>query len=203
MTRRNKPQKNRISNVRVVDQNAGNDGLYVDRCIGELQNSHSQITMLLQDTNALTVTPTVGAGNIAGPQIALFDDFASLAQQFETFRIRAIRYDIYDVNPSVPIVGWFSTFHDEFGAAAQPVFNQAAVIDGPDSSIVPPGTGKMTLYWRAHGTNENRFVTTDQASVTFPPSYFGGLRFSYGNSSTSSPKFQVVTKALVDFRGRI
>lgn len=104
---------------------------------------------------------------MAGPQIALFDEFTSFSAQFQTFRIRAIRYDIYDINPSLSTVGWFSTFHDEFRADAQPVFSQRNVIDGPDSQIVPPGTGKLTLYWRAKGILENGFITDDDAEKMY------------------------------------
>lgn len=200
--RSKKTTKNSVTNVRVVDGYGATDGAYVDRCIGELQNSHSQVTMLLQDTFALTVTSTTASGILAGPQVVLFDDWVSMAAQFETFRIRAYRFDIYDVNPSNAIVGWFSTFHDEFPGSAQPTFTVANVVDGPDSQLVPPGTGKLTLYWRAKGTDENRFVSTDTAGGGGPSTYFGGLRYSYGNSSTSAPKYQVVVKALVDFRGR-
>jgi len=157
--------------------------------------------MLLQDSFSVNTSSSAVAGNLAGPQIVLFDDFVSISAQFETFRIRGIRFDVYDINPTNVVAAWFSTFHDEFGASAQPVFASGSVIDGPDSQIVPPGTGKITLYWRATGTNENRFVTTDQNSVSFPPAFFGGLRYALPGSTTGG-KFQVVVKAIVDFRGR-
>lgn len=195
--------KNTVTNVRVVDEYAGTDGAYIDRCISTLQNSHSQITLLCQDTFALNINTTISNGNLAGPQIALFDEFVSIAQQFETFRIRAVRYDIYDANPAATIVGFFSTFHDQFTAANQPVFPPATVIDGPDSQTVPPGTGKITLYWRAHGVLENEFVTADDVGVSTPTQYFGGLRYSVPAGGAATTKYQVIVKALVDFRGRL
>jgi len=195
-------RKNAITNVRVVDQNAGSDGTYIDRCIAEMQNSHSQISVLCQDTLTLNTATTASTGTVAGPQIVLFDEFVSFAAQFETFRVRGIRFDIYDINPANTTVGWFSTFHDQFVAAQAPVFSSANVVDGPDSQIVPPGTGKITLYWRAHGTLENLFVTDDDANVRVPTQFFGGLRFSLA-AGTAAPKFQVIIKALVDFRGRL
>jgi hypothetical protein len=206
MTRRSNRSrggKNAISNVRIVDQNAGSDGTYIDRCIDTMQNSHSQITILCQDTFAIGFGTSVNNGILAGPQIALFDEFASMAAQFETFRIRAIRYDIYDVNPSSAVVGFFSTFHDQFAASVQPVFSQANVIDGPDSQTVPPGIGKVSLYWRAHGVLENQFVTSDQGGINLPIQYFGGLRYSIAAGASIQPRYQVVVKALVDFRGRL
>lgn len=195
--------KNKIMNVRVANDYAGEDGLYVDRCISELQNSHSQITMLLEDSFSVNANTTAINGILAGPQIFLFDDFVSIAQQFETFRIRGVRFDIYDVAPGSTVNGWFSTFHSEFLGSAQPVYTLANVIDGPDSQLVPPGVGKVTLYWRAKGANENRFVTDDDANVTNPPTYFGGLRYTVAAVATAFTKYTIVVKALVDFRGRI
>jgi hypothetical protein len=198
-----KSQKNAVVNVRTVDPAAGTDGLYIDRCIASLQNSHSQITVLVQDTFVLNSGTTVSVGNFAGPQIAIFDDFVSFATQFETFRIRGIRFDVFDINPANTATGFFSTFHDQFTAANQPVFNLSNAVDGPDSAVVPAGTGKASFYWRAHGTLENQFVTTDDAGVTLPTQYFGGLRYVVSTSTATTPKYQVIVKALVDFRGRL
>lgn len=195
--------KNAVANVRVIDQNAGTDGAYIDRCIDAMQNSHSQVTILAQDTFAVGFGTGLNNGTLAGPQIALFDEFASMAVQFETFRIRAIRYDIYDVNPASAVVGFFSTYHDQFTASVQPVFTQANVIDGPDSQTVPAGTGKISLYWRAKGVLENEFVTTDTSGNNLPIQYFGGLRYSIAAGASAQPKYQIVVKALIDFRGRL
>jgi len=198
-----KSRKNAVANVRVVDPVAGTDGAYVDRCISELQNSHSQIVVLCKDSFGLDIGTATSRGIIAGPQIALFDEFTSFAVQFETFRIRAVKYDIYDVLPNSPGTAWFSTFHDEFNAGAQPVFTLANTIDGPDSLLVPPGTGKATLYWRAKGTNEMSFVSDDGESVNTVTRYFGGLRYFIAAGTATSGKYQVVVSALLDFRGRV
>lgn len=198
--RRRMGGKNDIINVRQVDPAAGSDGTYVDRCIASLQNSHSQITVLVQDSFNINSATTAVTNSFSGAQVVIMDDFVSLAQQFETFRIRAIRFDVYDINPSNAVVGWFSTFHDQFTAANQPSFAAAGVIDGPDSALVPPGTGKATFYWRARGTLENQFVT-DSTTGSVATQFFGGLRIAVA-AGTANPKFQLVIKALVDFRGR-
>jgi hypothetical protein len=195
-------KKGEVTLVQFVDPTAGPDGAYVDRCISSLQNSHSQVSVLLEDAFTISSGTSVTNAILAGPQIALFDDFVSLSSQFETFRIRAIRFDIYDINPGVSINAFWSTFHDQFTAGAQPVFTQANVVDGPDSAIVPPGTGKITLYWRAKGTLENQFVTNDSSSVAVPTQYFGGLRYGIASSASATAKWQVIVKAVVDFRGR-
>lgn len=185
-----------------MDQNAGTDGAYIDRCITDLQNSHSQITVLCQDTFTLNSPTTAATGILAGPQIVNFDEFQSFAAQFETFRIRAIRFDVYDINPANTAIAWFSTFHDQFTAANQANFTQANVVDGPDSQTVPPGTGKTSFFWRAHGVLENEFVTDDDSSVSLATQFFGGLRFASTASSANTSKYSIVIKALVDFRGR-
>jgi hypothetical protein len=199
--RNGKQGKNVVTNVRVLDPSAGTDGAYVDRCITELQNSHSQVTILCQDSFNVDSATTTVVGNLSASQVRIFDEFTTLATQFETYRIRGFRFDIYDINPTLATVGWFSTFHDEFLASNQPVFSSAAVIDGPDSALVPPGLGKISLYWRARGSQENDFQTTDSNSITLQAFDFGGLRYALG-ASAAGRKFQIIVKALVDFRGR-
>jgi hypothetical protein len=196
--------KNAVSNVRVVDPSAGTDGVYIDRCISNLQNSHSQITILCQESYSLYTNTANTVDVYAGPQVTVTDEYQSLISQFETVRIRAFRFEIYDLNPAVPSNGWFSTFHDQFPLTAQPVYTAANVVDGPDVAIVPPGIGKVVLYWRARGTLENSFVTTDQASVSNPAIFYGGLRIFIPSFATAGTlKYNIVMKALVDFRGRL
>lgn len=196
-------QKNKITNVRVVDDSAGSDGVYIDRTITSLQASQQQVRLLCEDSYAINTSTTAFAGNLSHSQIKLFDEFASIFQQFETYRITAVRYDIYDLVPTnTGSYTWFSTFHDQYVANAQPVFNQGNVIDGPDSLMVPPGTGKVTLYWRAKGTQEREFQSADDASTNFVTQDYGGLRY-YSTSGTTGAKYQVITKAIVDFRGRL
>ena len=78
------------------------------------------------------------------------------------------------------------------------------VIDAPDSQMVSPGIGKLSLIWTAKGSTENSFQST--ASSTTPPTLdFGGLRYyipAAPSGGTTGNKFFVVVKAIVDFRGR-
>lgn len=192
-----------MTNVRVVDEYAGSDGAYIDRCISDLQNSHSQITMLIQ--TQVPITPSSGSGQnnfYSGALIRAADDFGSISAQFQTFRIRAIRFDVYDINPGLSASNVWSTFHDVYSTTPS-VFTFDQVTDGPDSQTIPPGSGKVSFYWRAKGTTENEFQSlTSTASGGAPPFDFGGLRVALGAATTSNPKFQLIVKALVDFRGR-
>ncbi len=191
-----------MTNVRVVDQYAGSDGAHMDRILSSLQNSHSQVRLNLKDTFTLnTSTTATVSGILAGSQVRLFDDYIALAAQFETFRVAGFRFDVYDINPSLVAVGVFSTFHDNYLTSAQPAFSFSAVVDGADSQLIPPGTGKASFTWMAHGTSENDFLTT----VSSTPSEqidFGGLRYFIAQNSAAAAKYQIVVNAIVDFRGR-
>jgi len=191
--------RNRIQNVRITDDYAGDDGNKVDRILSSLQNSHSQTRLLCSDSYTIAV-PTAAQVNaiVAGSQVRTSDDFNSIAAQFETFRVKAIRFDIYDVNPAGLGTAFWGTFHDEYLTSAQPTFTSGDVVDSPDGQIVPPGTGKITLTWMAKGTRENDFTT-----ITQPSTDFGGLRYSVNAATVAVPgKYQIFWKAIVDFRGR-
>lgn len=193
--------KQRIQNVRVVDDYAGSDGVKMDRVLSELQNSHSQVRILAADSFTLSTGTTGGLpGSFTGITIRNTDDFASLRQQFETYRITMIRFDVYDINAAVPTVGYFSTFHDVTPNSSAITWTLASVLDGPDSQAVPPGSGKISLVWKATGTFENQFQSTSDAQA--PVVDFGGLRYYLNAAATAAPKYLVAIKAVVDFRGR-
>ncbi len=54
--------KDRVMNVRAVDPAAGTDGAYVDRCISTLQNSHSQIRVLVNMQFQVNTSTSGGRG---------------------------------------------------------------------------------------------------------------------------------------------
>jgi len=193
--------KNVVSNVRIVDQYAGTDGARVDRILSQLQNSHGQIRMLCTNTDSFAVNTTgPGSAYYSGAYIRNSDDFISIAQQFEEYRITAIRFDVYDIAPNTPAQVAFSTWHDVIASGNTPIaYTFAQVIDAPDSQLVAPGQGKISFTWMAKGSAENEFQTDDSTGW----SDFGGLRV-YGNTAGANvTKFQIVTKAIVDFRGRL
>jgi len=196
----NGSRQSRVQNVRVMDDYAGQDATKFDRVQSQLQNSHSQVTLLLSDEFNIAASNTAINGILAGSQIRVFDDYQSLAAQFQTFRIKRIRFDIYDINPAVPSGAVWSTFHDVNTTSNQYVPTFGQVVDAPDAQIVPPGTGKLSLYWTSKGTAENSFQST--ASTTPAPIDYGGLRYSIPPGQVTAGKFAVVVKAVVDFRGR-
>lgn len=204
--RKGRNSKNRVTNVRVVDEFAGTDGVRVDRMLASLHNSQSQCRVLCSTTFQITA-PTTGVDRIdifSGAQVRDTDDFVSLASQFELYRVVAIRFDVYDINPGLPAAHSFSTFHHKSVGNPTP-FPFAEVVDAPDSQIVSPGTGVAHFTWVAKSTDERSFQTTITStdSALAPPYNFGGLRWAVANTGSSiGTKFQVSAKALVDFRGR-
>jgi len=200
--RTTRSSKNRVSNVRVVDSLQGTDGARVDRIIGSMQNAHSQIRLICGDYSTLATSASATTfGTYSGSNVRATDDFVSMAQQFETYRISAIRFEIYDVNPNLSVFSSFSTQHDVVPSGATfgtPTIQ--SILDAPDAQLPVPGGSKAVLSWVAHGTEENNFQSTTTGGT---PSDFGGLRYFVGSPGSAASKFQIVIKAIVDFRGRV
>jgi hypothetical protein len=199
--RKNQVGRNRrVQDVRIMDDYSGSDGAKFDRVLSSLQNSHSQTSLVVSDEFNIGVSTGNTNAILAGSQVRVMDDFASMAAQFQTFRIKRMRFDVYDVNPSLVTTAVWSTFHDVNTTSSQYVPTFSNVVDAPDSQVIPPGSGKVTFIWTAKGTEENVFQST--ASTTPAPLDFGGLRYSIVGQPTTGSKFMVVVKAVVDFRGR-
>jgi len=186
--------------VRIQDPYAGSDASYVDRCIVQQQTSHESMVTLCSSTFNIMSATSAQVNYYSGLTVRNSDDFTSFEGQFETFRIRCIKFDVYDINPNLPASNIWSTFHDIVTAVPAYTFDQ--VTDGADSQTIPPGVGKVSFYWRAKGTEENNFQSTDAASTSIAPVDYGGLRVAINTASSAVPKFTVVMKAIVDFRGR-
>lgn len=191
--------RNGVTNVRVVDQYAGTDGAKFDRILASMQNSHSQIRTICSGTASFALATAGGSAYFSSATIRATDDFQAFASEFETYRITAIRYDVYDFNPALVGTVILSTWHDVVPSGSAPVISLDNVIDGPDSQIVAPGTGKISFTWTAKGSAENEFQTTTAPGIED----FGGLRAASPAAPVAGPKLQIIVKAVVDFRGRI
>lgn len=196
-----KQGKNSVQNVRVVDPLAGDDGLKVDRQLAAIHSSSNHVQVLCSQFNDLAVTTAEQLGNIGWSQIVLFDDFASLSQQFNTYRVRSVRFDVYDIAPNTVGSGLFSTFHFQYTTGTQPAFSFNDVVDGSDSAYIPPGTGKVSFTWVAHTLNEKGYYDVLPPTAAARPD-FGGLRFVIPGGTAAPAKYRIITKAIVDFRGR-
>jgi len=198
-TNRSSNGKDRISNVRIVETGNGSDSLHVDRMISQVKISESQTRILCGDIRYIDTATSTTSGVWDFGSLFATDDFTSMVQQYTEFRVRAIKFDVYDIFPSNTAGAVFSTFHDVYSAT--PTYTFANVVDGPDSGNVPPGTGKATWYWVAHGVTELGFQAA--SSTGSLPDKYGGFRYFVNSDTSPDGKFQLIVHAVVDFRGRV
>lgn len=192
--------KDKILNVRVADSAAGADGLRVDRMISAIKDSESQMRIMVGDIIDLGIPSSADTLSSYGfDQIVACDDFVSMAQQFNLFRITAIKFDVYDNNPSVAAYNGWGVWHENYNSSSL-AYTRANIADLPDSRVISGGTGQTTLYWLAHGTAENQFQNAFAGNSTL--NRFGGLKYFIGNGGTAVNKYTVQVHAVVDFRGR-
>lgn len=185
-------------NVRMTDPASGHDGLHVDRMISAVKESESQTRVLIGDFVGLNTTAGGTNGTYGFDQIFLSDEFNSMIVQWNLFRVRAIKFDVYDINPSNAVYNVFGTWHDNYEATA-PTYTRANIADLPDSRVISGGTGQTTLYWVAHGIAEQQFQAATTAGS--PVQKFGGLKYTFDGDTTGA-KFAIQVHAVVDFRGR-
>lgn len=190
-----KRSKNMIQNVRVVDTDEGTDDILVQRLLSAYNVSEGQVRVVC-NYNSTLIPSGVTSGIVAFGELVNTDDFTSLAQQYQEFRVRAIQFKIYDLQPTSPAtINYWSTFHQVGGDVPTGIQD---VVDRPDSRVVSPGDGRAMLAWAAHGTPEMTFQST---SVNYAG--LGGLSYYLSPSNViTGAKYSVVAKFIVDFRGR-
>lgn len=187
-------RKNAISNVRIVDKDDGSDDIITQRLLQSYKVSEGQIRVVCNVRSIFDSTGTAAGGNISYANLQTSDDFVSFAAQYQEFRVRAIRFDIYDLQPNLPApVNFWATYH----SITAPPFGIEDVVDRPDSRSIAPGTGMTSLAWVAHGIPEMGFQPNTGGQD------LGGLVLYLGSAgSPSSSRYQVISKFVVDFRGR-
>lgn len=196
--RRRSGRKNAIINVRSVDSFGGSDGLMVDRQLSNVKQSESQTRILIGDVVDLDIASTDTFGVWDFNTLYGTDDFTSMIQQYRMFRVKSIKFVVYDINAGSVARNVFATFHDDYTGSV-PVFTRANITDQPDSQVISVGTGQTTFYWVAHGVEENRFQSATSAGAL--ANKFGGLRYFFSNGTVGA-KYTLEVHAVVDFRGR-
>lgn len=191
----------RIMNVRIADPDGSSESVKVDQMITSMRQSESQIRVLCGENVFIDNAATPLQGIVGFDTVFATDDFVSIAVQYNEFRIKAFKFDVYDVNVANIGGAMFSTFHDVYQNSPL-TYTFAQVVDGPDAKAVPPGTGKVSFYWLAHGSHENDFQSTGTGSFSSIVDRMGGLRYYINSGANPGAKFQIVTHAVVDFRGR-
>lgn len=169
----------------------------IDRTISGMRAGESACTVLVKSAISIAASSTAATSVVwTYPEIASADDFVSLAQQFNMFKVKFMRFQFCHVNPSSTTAVVASTVHSN-AAGALPISwtTEQAVIDSPDSVYLSPGGDPETLYWNASGVSETEY----QDCTTF--NNHGGLRV-YLPQSTVAQTAVVVCSAVVVFRGR-
>lgn len=200
MARRNiqgrKKGKNTIQNVRVVDKDEGTDDVVVQRLLQAYNVSEGQVRVVCGVRQEITPSTTATGGVVSFTDLVGSDDFTSFSAQYVEFRVRAIRFDVYNINPAgQPVINYWATYHADDTTVGSSAEN---VMDRPDARAIAPGDGKTSLAWLAHGPLEMEF----QATTAY--ARLGGLVFNLqAVSTTTVPIYTVMAKFIVDFRGRI
>lgn len=197
----NKSTKNKIVNVRIADPDGASESIHVDRMISAIRQSESQIRVLVGENVFLDNAATPVSGIVGFDTVFSSDDYGSIVAQYNEFRIKAFKFDVYDVNVGNVGGAMFSTFHDIYQNTPL-TYTFAQVVDGPDAKAVPPGTGKASFYWLARGVKENEFQSSASGTFSTIIDRMGGLRYYINSGASPGAKFQIVTHAIVDFRGR-
>ncbi len=162
-----KRNKNSIQNVRVVDSDEGSDDVVVQRLLSAYNVSEGQIRVICNYNGTLSPT-AVTTGIVSYGEAIATDDFTSIAQQYQEYRIKGIQFKIFDNQPgSAPTINYWSTFHQIGGSVPVGVED---VVDRPDSRSIAPGTGVTMLSWQAHGIPEMAFQSVGTSTS------FGGGR---------------------------
>ena len=187
--------KNRIQTVAVVDKDESPAGARLDRQIKQLAQSQGDVTILVNSAFSLDATATDATTRYSFAQIAAADEFTALSPQFLKFRVAGMRFDVYDINTGSVVNAFFGTYHAA-NVSSQPALTLQNIIDAPDSLVIPPGTGKASLYWTPSGTDEYDFQAVSNYND------FGGLG-AFLSGATAGIKFRIVMKAVVHFRGRV
>jgi len=197
MTKRrgNNRSNARIQNVRLVDKDEGSDDILVSSMLSRMTKTESQTRVVCGFQETVTPSgPTGGIYSLATLQST--DDWASFSAQFKEFRIRAIQFRVFDMQPSsAATINIWATFHTLGGDVGS---NPSDIDDRPDARVIPPGTGYVDLNWVAHGQPELEY---QPVSAAIP---YGGIVYSYSPANTiTGTKYQVTCKYIVDFRARI
>jgi len=170
----------------------------IDRAISSMRVSESS-TMVLCKTTFRILTSTTAPLNQEWtyPQVAATDDFVSLAQQFNEFKVKFMKFEIYHTNPTATAFAVASTCHASVSGPLPSTWtSEAAIVDAPDAKYLQPGSEKQVLYWNASGPQENEYQDVNSFIN------HGGYRSLLDQSATSQALGTVIATACVVFRGR-
>lgn len=192
-----KRNKNSIQNVRIVDKDEGTDDIMCQRFLQSYNVSEGQIRVVCgwrSETGAIPAG-TTRSGLVGFSEATTTDDFTAFITQYREFRIRAMRFDIYDIQPnSSATTNYWATYHTVGGTT---LLDPENIMDRPDCRVIAPGDGRTSLCWVAHSIPEMAF----QSVTNF--NGLGGLSWYAGSDAgLTGSKYTITAKFVIDFRGR-
>jgi len=170
-------------------------GAMFNKMVGNMRANESAIPVLVKSSFGLSIQTTPAGNTISFAQIAATDDFVSLAAQFQTFKVKAMRFEVFHINPSASTPTAVSTFHTDGGSFSS-LTTEQSVVDGEDSKYLEPGSKKQDFYWNARGSLETGFQGVNAYAD------FGGLRYYIPAGTSNLDVARIVLTAQVVFRGR-
>lgn len=188
--RRGMSRSEGIAAVRVVPPGEGQREQKVERILTQIKESQSTTRLQLKDTFFINAAAGAVVAKYSFPQVQATDDFVSLAQQFQKYRVVCLKFDVYDFVAANQNLGIIGSYHGSVNPGTQ-----GEVTDLADSGVVPPGTGFRTWYWYPNGPLEHSWYDVGSTND------FGGLVW-YMFPGTAAAKYNVVVSAVVDFRAR-
>lgn len=195
-----RPSKKGNNKLRVSQTRSDGDtaAAKIDRTIAQMRAGESSCVVLCKSAYQLsTSSGSPSSLVITYPEIAATDEFISLAQQFNMFRIKCMRFDLSHTNPSFVGNVVASTVHSNIvGAIPTAWTTEGGVIDGPDSVFISPGASREVFYWNGTGVSETEFQDVSAYNN------HGGFRCYLPVQAAPAVAGVVVVSAVVIFKGR-
>jgi hypothetical protein len=197
MVRRRNAIRRNNNQIVTVAQDGDVQGARFDRMVSNARYNESATMVLVKAVTGVDTAAAAFSRVYSFNELAQEDDFIAMASQFQLFRVKAMRFEVFHTYPSstVPVV--MSTFHTD-GTQGTSILGQANTVDGPDSKYMDPGAGKQTFYWNGTNSSEKLY----QAVSSFVS--YGGLRL-YSEASGGAaglPLIRIIVTAQVVFKGR-
>lgn len=182
----------------VVDNEDAREELRLDRYLSSMDASQSLVNTVMEGVFTIAGGTTASSATYSFANIKAITDFTNFSNEFNLFRVKGVKFEIYDTVPNSQGTAYWATYHIAEGQTAPSTL--ASVTALVDLKIVPPGDGKTTLTWKASGTKELQFQSANVGSYT---DYGGLVVYTPASTAPAPSRWYVVVKAHVQFRMRL
>lgn len=182
----------------VVDNEDAGDELRLDRYLSNMDASQSLINTVIENVITIQGGTTASSATYSFVNVRAVTDFNNFSAEYNLFRVKGMKFEIYDTNPNSAGTAYWATYHVAEGQSAPSTL--ANVTSLVDLRIVPPGDGKTTLTWKASGTKELQFQSTNSGTAV---DYGGLVVYTPAATAPAASRWYVVIKSHVQFRQRV